>query len=363
MGTTMPSCISISPSAIDLKRYDRALITITCRPCNASRIKEIIRIEWDLHSIEVHIHAIGFSKSTKHLHQRRGKRKRSLKKMRNEDSDKCESVQSSMESSKNTSLQNSARAMRRRRSRKPKLSPTIRREKAFTAAPFSSPAPKKLQNNFRFGSDDNSDGKEQVGFTPNIFKKRRVIDPICDEQRKRLNFKNEIEESVVKSVVPIQTFFRCYLAQKNVNKQIECERMRQRQNYYFGVIKSQIMTKRVRRMYLKYKSAAIIIQSSIRSYCAQKQCNEQINMEQIRKENEERIRREKEAKIERLRLEQIRKEEEAKKQRLRQEQIRIEREKAMLGRFIHSMLECNKTRTHYLEIKRACIVIQSVFKT
>merc|ERR1712228_525541 len=100
---------------------------------------------WDLHSIEVHIHAIGFSKSTKHLHQRRGKRKRSLKKMRNEDSDKCESVQSSMESSKNTSLQNSARAMRRRRSRKPKLSPTIRREKAFTAAPFSSPAPKNCK--------------------------------------------------------------------------------------------------------------------------------------------------------------------------------------------------------------------------
>merc|ERR1712228_331911 len=248
-------------------------------------------------------------------------------------------------------LQNSARAMRRRRSRKPKLSPTIRREKAFTAAPFSSPAPKKLQNNFRFGCDDNSqqefdklsDGKEQVGFTPNIFKKRRIIDPICDEQRKRLNFKNQIEESVVKSIVPIQTLFRCYLAQKNVNKRIECERMRQRQNYYFGVIKSQIMTKRVRRMYLKYKSAAIIIQSSIRSYCAQKQCNEQIKMEQIRKENEERIRREKEAEIERLRQEQIR--------------------RAMLGRFIHSMLECNKTRTHYLEIKRACIVIQSVFKT
>ena len=33
------SCISISPSAINLKRYDRALITITCRPNNAARIK------------------------------------------------------------------------------------------------------------------------------------------------------------------------------------------------------------------------------------------------------------------------------------------------------------------------------------
>ena len=102
-----PSCITISPTAVDLKRYDSCLITVICRPSQAMRIKEIFRIEWDLHSIEVHIHAVGFQKSLsrKNIDRKdqkgngRGYRKRSLQNMRKEDEDKCRSVESSMESS------------------------------------------------------------------------------------------------------------------------------------------------------------------------------------------------------------------------------------------------------------------------
>ena len=94
-----PSCITISPTAVDLKRYDSCLITVTCRPLQAMRIKEIFRIEWDLHSIEVQIHAVGFQKSLSRKNKERGYRKRSLQSMRKEDEDKCQSVESSMESS------------------------------------------------------------------------------------------------------------------------------------------------------------------------------------------------------------------------------------------------------------------------
>ena len=102
-----PSCITISPTAIDLKRYDSCLITVTCRPTTAMRIKETVRIEWDLHSIEVQIHACGFEKSTRNKnngkHRERGNRKRSLSNMRKEDNDKCKSVESSLESSRSSS--------------------------------------------------------------------------------------------------------------------------------------------------------------------------------------------------------------------------------------------------------------------
>ena len=97
--------------------------------------------------------------------------------------------------------QKSARGRRRRISRRPILSPTIRREKSFTAAPFSSPAPNKMRRNFMFARngpqvDEMSVVKENmnetnVTFTPKEFKKRRVIDTINennDQQRKRLSF-------------------------------------------------------------------------------------------------------------------------------------------------------------------------------
>eukprot|EP01083_Nonionella_stella_P285555 972015_1 len=186
--------------------------------------------------------------------------------MRKEDNDKCNSVQSS--------LQNSAQLQKKRRNRRAMLSPTIRRERAFTAAPFASPAPNKIRKNFIFNNNNNkqqfdelSTVKEDlndtnVTFTPKHFKKRRVIN---ESQKKREEF-----EKLCIAVTPIQALFRCYLAQKRCKQLIK-------NNYYFGIIKSQLMTIRVREMYLHYKNASIILQSIIKTYCIKKKYNEHIN--------------------------------------------------------------------------------------
>ncbi|ETO08509.1 hypothetical protein RFI_28879, partial [Reticulomyxa filosa] len=52
--------ISIHPSAVNLKRYETALITVVCKPMEAKRIVESLRIQWDYHSVEVKIHAVGY---------------------------------------------------------------------------------------------------------------------------------------------------------------------------------------------------------------------------------------------------------------------------------------------------------------
>eukprot|EP01084_Bolivina_argentea_P055577 101863_1 len=262
------SCITITPTAINLKRNQRCLITVTCQPRYAMRIKEVINIEWDLHSIQLHIHAVGFSKS-----MRTRQRKRSLKKMRKEDEDKCNSVESSLESSLSSSSSNSTqnsvrKARRRHNSRRPRLSPTIRREKAFTAAPFSSPAPFKMRPNFMFHKKANQ-ATQPIGFTPKGLKKRRMINPINEEK--------EEFERLCNAVQPIQAVFRSYMAHKQM-KQLLDKRKRQthRQQYYIDVIRSQLIMKRVHSKYTKYKHAVRVLECAMRTYVRHKQCAQYI---------------------------------------------------------------------------------------
>jgi len=274
--TQRSASIAVHPAAIDLRRGQCALIAVSCAPSQAMPIEEVVGIEWDSHCIQVHVHAVAFEKSLRsnlaQMRLPRAHRKRSLLSMKRE-ANEC-------------SIQNSSQKVYSRRA---VLSPTIRREKAFTAAPFSSPAPNRAKSSFQFShahahnaeaavcptlsavqEQEQEQEQEQQSMTPKEFKKRRMMVSnsvaMCSEMQQSF-------EKLCLSAEPLQALFRCYLARKHIQLELRAT------EYFTNVLKLQRITKRVRCKYLAYRDSCVVLQASIRGYttrtCTQRQAHMQ----------------------------------------------------------------------------------------
>jgi len=206
------------------------------------------------------------------------------------------------------------------------------------------------------------------GFTPREFKKRRLMDPATrhhatnhDPQRKQLSFGNKLPhndmqqrlEDLTCGVQSMQALFRCYLAQKQLRRMLAARNSSMaRQQYYVGVIKSQLMSKRVRTMYLNYQNASITLQCAMKTYCAQKRCHDHVY--ELERRRLQQLRLQKEAELQRLRQEQ--------QERAAQRKQQREEEEVGVAQYMSSMLHCKRIREQYLLMKRSSVVLQSAFR-